>query len=70
MPKAQPEWITTKQAAEISGYHAEYIRRLIRSGDIEAQKLGRDWVMKRADLLAYVRSAEKKGRKRGPKSTI
>ncbi len=68
MTKAQPEWITTKQAAELIGYNAEYIRKLAQSGKIPAQKLGRDWVMKRADLLAYTRSVQEKGHKRGPKS--
>ncbi len=62
------EWLTTKQAAEITGYNAEYIRKLAQSSRIPAQKLGRDWVIQRADLLAYVRGVEKKGRKRGPKT--
>lgn len=65
---AKVEWLTTKQAAELIGYNAEYIRKLAQSGKIQAQKLGRDWVIQRADLLAYARSVEKKGRKRGPKS--
>lgn len=65
---AKVEWLTTKQGAELIGYNAEYIRKLAQSGRIPAQKLGRDWLMKRADLLAYVREVDKKGRKRGPKS--
>ncbi len=65
---AKVEWLTTKQAAEMSGYHPEYIRRLIRLGEIEAQKFGRDWVIERAKLLAYTREAKKLGRKRGPKT--
>jgi excisionase family DNA binding protein len=62
------EWLTTKQAAEMIGYNAEYIRKLAQSGRIPAQKLGRDWVIQRADLLAHVRSVGKKGHKRGPKT--
>jgi excisionase family DNA binding protein len=62
------EWLTTKQAAELIGYNAEYIRKLAQAGRIPAQKLGRDWVIRRADLLAYTRSVKGKGRKRGPKS--
>jgi excisionase family DNA binding protein len=65
---AKVEWLTTKQAAELIGYNAEYIRKLAQSGKISAQKLGRDWVIRRADLLAYTRSVTRKGRKRGPKS--
>ncbi|MGI0013716.1 MAG: helix-turn-helix domain-containing protein [Nitrososphaera sp.] len=52
------DWITTKQAAELSGYNAEYIRDLIRKGKIRSQKWGRDWQISRASLLAYVRTAE------------
>lgn len=65
---AKAEWLTTKQAAELSGYHPEYIRCLIRSGEIEAQKFGRDWMIERVKLFAYTRKAEKSGRKRGPKT--
>jgi excisionase family DNA binding protein len=62
------EWLTTKQAAALIGYNAEYIRKLAQSGRIPAQKLGRDWLIQRADLLTHVRSVGQKGRKRGPKT--
>jgi hypothetical protein len=32
------EWITTNEAAQISGYHVEYIRRLVRESQITARK--------------------------------
>ena len=31
------EWLTTEQAAELSGYHPDHIRRLIRGGDLQAR---------------------------------
>ena len=62
------EWITTTQAAEISGYHAEHIRELLREKRVKAQKFGQVWQVDRASLLAYVRRAEKLGAKRGPKA--
>ena len=31
-------WITTTEAAELSGYHPVYLRRLIRGGVIAAEK--------------------------------
>jgi excisionase family DNA binding protein len=34
------EWLTVTQAAEISGYHPERIRELIREGKINAHKFG------------------------------
>jgi excisionase family DNA binding protein len=64
---AKDDWITTKEAAEISGYHVDYIRKLIKRKEIEARKFGRDWQVNQSNLLAYVRKVEKKGAKRGPK---
>ena len=58
------DWITTKQAAELSGYNAEYIRDLIRKGKIRSQKWGRDWQISRASLLAYMRAADTSSDKR------
>ena len=44
------EWITTAEAAEITGYNLEYIRQMIRSGVIVAEKKGRDWWIDRASI--------------------
>ncbi len=60
--------LTTSAAAKEYGYNAEYLRRLANSGDLPAEKLGRDWVIKRSDLLAYIAKVQKKGTKRGPKT--
>lgn len=61
------DWLTTEQAAELSGYHTNYIRRLIREGRVKARKFGPVWQVHRESLLAYVHMAEKLGEKRGPK---
>ncbi len=62
------DWITTAEAAEISGYHVEYIRKLIKSGKVNGRKVwGREWQVNRSSLLAHVRKSEKMGAKRGPK---
>lgn len=63
----QEEWITTKQAAKLSGYRVDYIQELLREGKIKGQKWVRDWQVSRASLLAFIREAERKGEKRGPK---
>jgi excisionase family DNA binding protein len=65
---AQEDWITTREAAEISGYHQKYIPYLINSGKINARKFGDVWQIDRASLLAYLRKIEKSGAKRGPKT--
>ncbi len=63
----QDDWITVQQAAELSGYHIEHIRRLIRMGEIEARKFATVWQVNRKSLFAYIRKAEELGAKRGPK---
>lgn len=37
--------LTTKMAAEILGFTPDYIRRLIMTGKIAAEKLGHDWLL-------------------------
>ncbi len=61
------DWITTAEAATLSGYHPEYLRELARAGKFRAQKWGRDWQISRSSLLDYLRKVEKLGEKRGPK---
>ena len=63
------DWITTTEAAEISGYHVNYIRRLIKAGKVNGRKIwGREWQVSRSGLLAHIRRVEKLGTKRGPKT--
>ena len=61
------DWITTHEAAEISGYHPVHLRRLIRAGKVSCQRCGRDWHISRSSLLDYLKYAEDLGEKRGPK---
>lgn len=63
----QEDWITTAEAAAISGYHPDHIRELLREGRVKARKFGQVWQVDRVSLLAYVRKTEKLGAKRGPK---
>ena len=61
------DWITTAEAAKLSGHHPRHLQRLIREGKIEARKWGIQWQVNRASVLAYARSISKLGKKRGPK---
>jgi excisionase family DNA binding protein len=61
------EWLTTEEAAEVSGYHADHIRRLIRAGRLKARKFGPVWQVSRTGLREYLETTEKLGAKRGPK---
>jgi excisionase family DNA binding protein len=62
------DWITTNEAADLSGYHLVYLRTLIREGRIEARKFGPVWQVNRQSLMAYIKAAEQAADKRwGPK---
>lgn len=61
-------WITTNEAEEISGYHINHIRRLIRQDRIVAKKFGPIWQVSKSSLLAYLATAEASDDNRwGPK---
>jgi excisionase family DNA binding protein len=64
------EWISVKEAAKISGYHEEHVRRIIRNRKITARKFANvAWQIDKNSLLDYMETTLKKGRKRGPKSS-
>jgi glutamine amidotransferase-like uncharacterized protein len=63
------DWLSVSEAVKLSGYHPEYIRRLIRNEEIEAKKFSIVWQVKRKSLLDYIESAKEKEDKRfTPKS--
>jgi len=63
------EWLSVSEAAKLSGYHPEYIRRLIRDGEIEARKFSIVWQVQRESLNAYIEAAKSHDDKRfTPKS--
>ncbi|MCB8944546.1 MAG: helix-turn-helix domain-containing protein [Ardenticatenaceae bacterium] len=62
------DWITTAEAAAISGYHPVYLRELIRDGKIRGRKWGAAWQVSRESLLAYLHEATSaEDKRRGPK---
>lgn len=65
---ADDEWLTIEQASQLSGYHAEYLRIIVRAGKLVAHKFGSVWAISRKSLLSYLKAAEKSDDKRhGPK---
>jgi excisionase family DNA binding protein len=63
------KWIPTSEAAKESGYNAEHLRRLVRNGEIKAQKFGSVWQIDRVSLFQYLEQAGNKRDKRwGPRS--
>lgn len=61
------EWLTVNEAAKLSGYDPQHIRRLIRDGEIEARKFSIVWMVNRKSLLEYMKKAQTWGKKRGRK---
>jgi excisionase family DNA binding protein len=59
MPKL-PQWEswTVSEAGKETGYNEEYIRRLIRNGDVEAVKVGKIWLIRIASLEKYLKGVE------------
>jgi len=57
-----PDWITVGEAAQLSGYHLNYIRRLIRASKVKAEKRsGRDWWIDKHSLQTYVKQMKSLG---------
>ena len=56
---AKDEWLDVNEAAKLSGYHPEHVRRLVRQGAITAKKFSIVWMVSRDSLLSYMKSQEK-----------
>jgi hypothetical protein len=63
--------ITFQEAAEITGYIAQYLLRILCSGKLEAIKIGQIWLVNLASLQAYFSSAISSNDMRfGPKGFV
>jgi hypothetical protein len=47
------DYISLKDAANISGYHSDYIGALVRSGKIKGKKSGNRWVVSSRDVQVH-----------------
>ena len=52
-----PEWISVKQAADLSGYDIQYVRRSVRQQRVHAEKFPgmREWLVDNVSLQTYVK---------------
>ena len=66
---AAPDWLTPSEAAallgpaedeaaETSGYHVNYIRRLMRKGRLKGRKAGLVWLIEWDSLQTYLTTVE------------
>jgi len=64
------DWITVKDACELTGYANQYLRRLLRESVVEAKKFGHVWMVSRQSLMTYYTEAqEQKDNRYRPKSS-
>ena len=65
------EYITVQQAAELASLTARHIRWLLERGLVTGIKPGRDWLLTRSAVMAYIKQERKPGPRPGrrkPKS--
>ena len=55
------DWITTSEAADVTGYTRAYIRVLARRGYVKAVKMGRDWLVDRKSIREHKRKMDALG---------
>ena len=55
------DWITTKQAAELTGYEPAHIRYLAQKESIQARKFGKAWMINRHSVQAYAEEMKRLG---------
>lgn len=61
-----PDYVSTKEAAEVLGYHVEHVREMARRGKLRADKKGRAWWIYRKAVEAYKREVERKPKRGRP----
>lgn len=73
-PRAKPmaDWISVSEAAEITGYHPEHLRRLIRQGKLKAVRKGTMFWLDRGELSSFMDETQESraaDQRHGPKKT-
>jgi len=58
------DWLTVQEAADISGYNPEYLRRLIRNQRIKYRKISYIYQINRESLSGYLSRAQNTADKR------
>ena len=51
--------LTTKQAAQVLGVTYHHVCRLCKNGDLEAERLGRMWLIKKGSVSRFKKEREK-----------
>lgn len=54
------EWITLSEASRSFPYSSKYLNLLVRQGELDAHKLGRNWVTTQEAIEDYIRNRQRK----------
>jgi excisionase family DNA binding protein len=63
------EILTIVQAAEYLQFHPDKVYRLVRSGELPASKIGKEWRIRRTDIEALLDRTANKGKTLRKQST-
>ena len=58
------EILTVAQAAEYLQFDPDKVYRLVRTGELPASKIGKEWRIRRADIEALLRATKQKSQPR------
>jgi excisionase family DNA binding protein len=47
-------YMTTQEAAQELGYHIDHVRRMLREGDLQGQKVGNMWFVYKPSVDEYI----------------
>lgn len=59
----QIKYISSKRAAELTGYAKDYIGQLVRKGKLDAKRVGRSWYVSEAEIKAHAGMQEEQKQK-------
>ncbi len=51
----EKEFMTTNEAAELLGFHPSSIHKMIKSGKLQGERFGRDWMVYRQSVEDYLK---------------
>ena len=57
-------WITTNEAAELTGYTPSYLRRLAHQNRVNARQIGRIWFFWQESLIVFFEKMQRLGNQR------
>ncbi len=60
----EKEYLSAREAADLSGYTPDYIARLCHDGEVAARRLGRIWYLERHSLRQFISKAVGQDKKR------